>query len=121
MSVSTARDDVSGNRASASAAPAEQVARDRPRLWPAVLILALFWTFVFVARQMELITFVRFMSSMAASGLVVLAYAIWWLANKRISRKSRLLGVAVTVAGGIAAGVVCDKSYGAAGLVMFTL
>ncbi len=121
MSVSTARDDLSDNRTSASAAPAEQVARDRPRLWPAVLILALFWTFVFVARQMELITFVRFVSSMAASGLVVLAYTIWWLANKRISRNSRILGIAVTVAGGIAAGAVCDKSYGVFGLLMFAL
>jgi hypothetical protein len=77
MSVSTAPDDLSGNRASASASPVEPVAASRPRLWPAVLILTLFWTFVFVARQMELITFVRFISSMAASGLVVLSYAIW--------------------------------------------
>ena len=124
MTTSTAAESASAPSASpvpTAGHPADSVTARPPRLWPAVLILALFWTFTFVARQLDLITFVRFVSSMAASALVVLAYLIWWSANGRISRTNRLLGIVITIAGGVAAAAVCDKSYGPFGLMMFAL
>ena len=101
---------------SAGVPSATQIARPA-RLWPALVMLAAFWTTVFVAREIELVTFVRFLSSMATSGLLVLAFTTWWFFRKGISRQDRLFGFCATLAGGVVAGFVCDKSIGIFGLI----
>jgi outer membrane protein assembly factor BamB len=58
---------------------------------------------------------------MATSGLLVLAFTIWWFFRKGISRQDRLFGFGVTLAGGIAAAILVDKSVGPFGLLMFAL
>jgi len=112
----------------ASSAPIEAAAKPpvmpgtRPaRLWPAVLMATAFWTTVFAAREVEMLTFIRFVSSMATSALFVLAFTTWWFFRRGISRQERLFGFGMTLAGGLAAGVLCDKSLGVFGLLMFAL
>jgi outer membrane protein assembly factor BamB len=84
-------------------------------------MLTLFWTTVFVSREIEMLTFVRFLSTMATSGILILAFTIWWFRRKGVSRVDRLFGFCVTLATGILAAVLCDKSFGPFGLLMFSL
>jgi hypothetical protein len=89
------------------------------RYRPAVIILALYWIFFFVVREVELITFIRFMIGMASAALVVLAYLIWWLSNRTVAWQDRLGALAVGFAGGVIAGLVADKSIGVFGMLFF--
>lgn len=91
------------------------------RLWPAVVMLTAFWTTVFVSREVEMITFIRFAASIATSVLLFLAFTTWWIFRKGISRQDRLFGFSITLAGGIAAVFLYDKSIGVFGILMFAL
>ena len=60
--------------ATGPAAPARTL-----RIWPAVLLVAAYWAFVTVMGRIDNPIFVIFMSSMAASALLLLAFTGWWM------------------------------------------
>jgi outer membrane protein assembly factor BamB len=70
-----------------------------PRYWPAVVMLAAYWTYAFTCRHLELSMGVLFLSRMVALLLLILSFSIWWLTNRRIPLGERWLTVAVTLAG----------------------
>src|SRR3954452_20008274 len=62
----------------AAPTPGPALAR-RPGIWAAVLLICLDWAYVFVSERMELPTFTRFLSQMAALIVMGLGFFIWWL------------------------------------------
>lgn len=83
---------VQAERTSASAAKP-------PRYWPGVAMLTAYWAFAFSCRHLELSMLVLFLSRMAALLLLLVAFSIWWLTNRRIARGERWMAVAVTFGG----------------------
>jgi outer membrane protein assembly factor BamB len=107
-----------------AAVPSEQSTTrptSAPRLWPAVVLVGLFWTCAFVARSAELATFVRFAISLATCGLLTLVFAAWWLANRRIGGAERLLGFGTAVAAGTVAALLSRQTFGVIGLLLSAL
>jgi outer membrane protein assembly factor BamB len=89
----------------------------RPRVWPAVVWVGLFWSCFFVLRATEITTFTRFMSTMGLSAALTLGFVSWWLLSFRRSWSERLGGLAVAIVGGIAAKRLYDDSLGGFGLL----
>ncbi len=96
----------------AAAAGDHATPESRPlRLWPAVVMLALFWAFYLANGSFEMTMFARFMSRLAAHGLLLLGFLVWWLFISRgVSWGDRLLAVAVFVVGSIAVLSVADPT-----------
>jgi outer membrane protein assembly factor BamB len=85
------------------------------------VLVGLFWVCALVARSLELATFVRFLSSIALCALLLVAFIIWWLANRRIGRRERWLGFGAAVAWGVVASLLCRQTFGAIGLLLMAL
>src|SRR5262245_1793439 len=86
-----------------SEAQAKRGTAKPPRYWPAVVMLAVYWAYAFTCRHLELSMGVLFLSRMVALLLLILAFSIWWLTNRRIARGERWLTVVVTLAGAVLA------------------
>jgi outer membrane protein assembly factor BamB len=84
----------------------------RPRVWPAVVLIGLYWTFYYVMAQVELTTFVRFLSWMASTALLTLAFLVWWFFQRRIRLRERFLGFAAAVSGGFLVAPLCQETLG---------
>jgi outer membrane protein assembly factor BamB len=91
------------------------------RVWPAVLMLAIFWTFLYANYNLELAMFSRFMSRMIAYGLLLLGFLGWWLTRRQILWRDRLLAVGVVAVVSLVAGLLSDKSVGPLALFMTAL
>jgi outer membrane protein assembly factor BamB len=90
-----------------------------PRVWPAVVLVGMYWALAFTLASLELTTFVRFISRMGVCALLIILFTVWWALNRRVSGTDRLLGLAVTFLGGVLAAPFCDlESIGVLGLVM---
>ncbi len=81
----------------------------RPRIWPAVVVVGIFWSYDFVLRWLEAGMFTRWMTLMAATALLVLFFTVWWLTNRRIARADRWVCLAVAVGGGLVSGFLSPK------------
>jgi outer membrane protein assembly factor BamB len=81
----------------------------RPRVWPAVVLVGLFWTYDYVLRWLEAAMFTRFLSLLAAVALLTLLFIIWWLTNRRIAGVDRLSCLGVAIAGGIVSAILSHK------------
>jgi hypothetical protein len=103
-------------RASLPAAP-ERVLR----IWPAVLMVALYWAIVTVIGQTDREIYVIFLTSMAASALLLLAFSGWWMTRKAVGMRERLIGLLALWGGMIVAGLASDASVGVIGLVFVGL
>ena len=57
-------------------APVPPAVARPPRLWPAVVLLALYWGFLIITRRLELTTFVRFALWIVSSGLFIIAFLV---------------------------------------------
>lgn len=88
-----------------------------PRVWPAVVLVGSYWIAFLVWREMELTTFVRFISSMAISAALTLGFLLWWLLSFRRPWSERLGGLAVDILGGIAAQRLYDDSLAGYGTI----
>ena len=93
--------------AHASTPPAAAGAGGKPRLWPAVVLISLFWIAFVVVGRLEKPYFVGFMYSMAAPAVLLLLFSIWWWFNRRIPWADRVYGCLVVVALGVLGGLVC--------------
>src|SRR5262245_59055858 len=88
----------------------EPLVRGRPRFWPAVVLVSLFWIGFVIIRAVEKPYFVGFMYSMAAPALLLLVFSPWWWFNRRIPMNDRIYGCLVVIATGIAVAPLCHKS-----------
>ena len=87
-----------------------------PRLWPGIVLVAAYWAFVLGFGRLDMPIFAVFMSGMAASLLLLLAFSAWWLLNRRIARGERWWSFLALVAGLTIAGFLSDPSVGPMGL-----
>jgi outer membrane protein assembly factor BamB len=91
------------------------------RLWPALVLLAAYGAFLLVGDQLELSTFARFISRLAAGVLLLLLLLVWWWANRRVRWRDRAYGFGLLLAGGAVAAPLCHPSVGGFGLLMGSL
>jgi outer membrane protein assembly factor BamB len=82
----------------------------RPRVWPAIVLVGLFWAFTLVCRWIEMPLFVRFMSQLISVSLLLLLFTGWWLVNRRRGWVERFLGLGAVAAGGVAAAFLADRT-----------
>jgi outer membrane protein assembly factor BamB len=83
-----------------------------PRIALALVMVGLFWLFSFVLAWMELPTFVRFLSRIALSMLLLLCFTLWWLLHRGTSRRDRLVALGTAIAGGLGAVLLGHESLG---------
>lgn len=91
------------------------------RVWPGVVLVALFWCVFFGVRILDAPISTGFMSIMAASALMTLLYVGWWLFNGTVRLADRLFDVGVLIVGALVAGWFCHPSLGPIGLVFLGL
>jgi outer membrane protein assembly factor BamB len=111
---------------SLTAAPVDQLqppapSPGRPRVWPAVALVGLYWAFFFASPLLGLTMFPGFLARMAAGLLLALAFSLWWSFNRGIPRRDRLVGFAGVVLGGVAAALLSDRTVPAMILVLMGL
>ena len=73
----------------------------RPRLWPAVLFVAVQWVAIYAASSLAPETSVHFMTLMLAPAATTLLLLLWWLFASRVPWSARLAGLALVVAVGV--------------------
>jgi outer membrane protein assembly factor BamB len=114
-------------RMTASASHSQRAAQTRelppepakkPRVWPAVLFVSLFWASHFVVGSLEMPYFFRFLFSMAAAALLVLFFFGWWWFHRRIRLSDRFYGFALVVAGAAATSFLVHPSVGTFGALV---
>lgn len=81
----------------------------QPRVWPAVVLVGLFWTYDLILRWLEAPMFTRFLSLLAAVGILTLLFTIWWLLNRRIARADRWACLGVAVVSGVISALLSHK------------
>jgi outer membrane protein assembly factor BamB len=90
----------------------------QPRVWPAVLLVALYWSSNLVLRWLEAGMFTRFLAMLAAVALLVLTFTVWWLMNRRIGRADRWICLGISVACGIVSAFLSSNAGLMAWLLM---
>jgi outer membrane protein assembly factor BamB len=93
-----------------SVSPATALAGRTPRLWPATVLVALYWIAFAVVAAQEKPYFVGFLYSMAAPAVLVLVFSIWWWRNRRIPFAERVYGCVAVIAPGLAVAPLCHPS-----------
>lgn len=107
-----ATDLSSANHAAVEPSPVEpsKMPPIMPRLWPAVVMLALFWAAYFVCEGLSMSGGVRFVTRLATHAMLFLGFSIWWLSRRQLSRHERWLAIGVFVVGSIAMLQIADPS-----------
>lgn len=91
-------------------APPAAAESPRPvRVWPALVLVGLFWSYDLVLRWLEAAMFTRFLAMLASTGLLVLTFAVWWLTNRRIARAEKWGCLATAIAGGVVSALLSYK------------
>jgi outer membrane protein assembly factor BamB len=93
----------------------------RPRVWPAVALVGLYWASHFLLGWAELPMFVGFLTMLASCGLLTLLFLIGWLAARRVRLSERLLGLGAAVVGGVVTCFLTVPAGGAMPWVLMTL
>jgi outer membrane protein assembly factor BamB len=86
-----------------------------PRVWPAVVLLGLFWMVYAVWRWTELgasLGFLGFLILLGVGGLTALLFAVWWLAASRIRWMERFAVLGTAVGCGLGVAFLADKRLG---------
>ena len=96
--------------------------RRRPvEVWPAVVLVALYWIVYAIPPLLEAPIFASFLTSVVDTLVLTLGFVIWWLISKKITRPERWWGLAVLVGGALAAIAVSQKTLGTVGVLIFGL
>jgi outer membrane protein assembly factor BamB len=80
------------------------------RLWPAFVLLALFWIAFAVVGALEKPYFVGFLYSMAAPAVLLLLFSIWWWRNRTIPWADRVYGCLAVLATGLVVAPFCHPT-----------
>src|SRR5207245_1324137 len=99
--------------------PPATILQPRPRLWPAVVIVALEWVAIETPRLLELSFFAQFLAMFLAPIAAGVLLVVWWLFFSRLRWRDRWLGLGVCIAAGVAAGLLAP--YPTVTLAMFAL
>jgi outer membrane protein assembly factor BamB len=83
----------------------------RPRVWPAVVLVGLYWLCGPILGWLEVPGFNSWLILMATLAVVLLLFTIWWLTNRRIPGWDRRGGLGVAVGGGIAAALLSQQDF----------
>ena len=89
----------------------------KPRLWPAQILVALYWIGLLIVTIFFRATFTQFMVMFWTPMLLAVGIAVWWLFFSRLPLAERISGVAALMAGGLLALFFADKSM-PMGLIM---
>src|SRR5262245_9490971 len=85
--------------------PSATPVKDKPgrriplRFWIMAAFLAAFWIFEFCIYSVEMAMFPRFISRMAVSAALLLVFLGWWLTNRHLLWRDRLLGIGLLFLG----------------------
>jgi outer membrane protein assembly factor BamB len=90
--------------------PPAAAAGARPRLWPAVVLVALFWFAFVIVGALEKPYFIGFLYGMAAPAVLLLLFSVWWWCNRRIPLGDRAYGCLLVLAGGVVVAPFCHRS-----------
>jgi outer membrane protein assembly factor BamB len=91
-------------------APVAAIPVHPPRLWPGLVLVALFWAALVVVAHLDKPYFVGFMYSMASPAVLLLLFSIWWWFNRRLSLADRAAGCLLVIATGAAVAPLCHRS-----------
>src|SRR5262249_51681133 len=80
------------------------------RLWPAQVLVALYWVGLLLVNLFLAATFSQFLFQFYAPMVLALGILIWWLFFSRLRWAERLSGIAALIAGGLLALYLADKS-----------
>src|SRR6478672_8998567 len=75
----------------------------RPRLWPAITAIAVYWAATLIYGRVEKPYFYGFIFGLLAPTVLVLFLLGWWWLGRRIRLADRVFGFLVVVAGGLVA------------------
>lgn len=92
-----------------------------PRLWPAIVIVVLFWAVIASTRIFEIAMLTRFLTRLVALALLLIASLAWWLTRRTISWRDRIASLAVVAALGTISCLLADRSVKPLGMFMSTL
>jgi outer membrane protein assembly factor BamB len=81
-------------------------------------VVVLYWSWLIGSTWLELTTFTRFITRLAASALLLLVFVVWWWTNRRIRLGDRALVFGVAVLGGVVVAPLCHPAVGGFGLLM---
>jgi outer membrane protein assembly factor BamB len=84
------------------------------RAWPGVIAIALYWAVFAVLEQLDMQMFPRFLAEAGSLLLACLVFLIWWMTNRSVSLRDRLLGVAALTIAIVLATLGAHKSLGPA-------
>jgi outer membrane protein assembly factor BamB len=96
-------------------------ARELSRVWPAVLLVGLFWALELLLRWAPLPLFTGFLARVAVRALLLFLFVGWWLTNGRVARSERWLGLSAAVGGGALAALLSDKTVIAVSWLLMSL
>lgn len=92
-----------------------------PRVWPAVVLVGLFWACTLALAWTEPGIFVNFLAALASCALLTLLFTVGCLASRRRGRGERLLGVGTAVLGGALSALLWPPAAGVIGWLLLTL
>jgi outer membrane protein assembly factor BamB len=100
-----------GHGANSASLPNDNsAAHSRLRLWPAIMLLVLFWAFLYYNLRGDMPMGTRFISRMIAYAILLLGFTGWWLTRSAISWRDRLLAIGAVLAIMFVADCFADKS-----------
>jgi outer membrane protein assembly factor BamB len=90
-----------------------------PRVWPGVLLVAMYWAFVLIfPAAIDAPISTTFMSIAGAGLLLTALFSLWWLASLRRPWSERLIAFGVAAAGAVVALLVTSQTLGAVGALV---
>ncbi|MEX2112970.1 MAG: PQQ-binding-like beta-propeller repeat protein, partial [Pirellulales bacterium] len=100
-------------------APIARPAAPALRVWPAVLIVAVFWAGYVALMASDMVISLSFMSLVGLWLVCSLALVGWWLTRRQLSWSERLAAVAVAVLGATLCALVSREALGVMNAVFF--
>ncbi|HVA48346.1 MAG TPA: PQQ-binding-like beta-propeller repeat protein [Pirellulales bacterium] len=91
------------------------------RLWPGYLLIAAYWAVRTAIGRLELPITTSFMGLAGVGVLVTLLFVIWWLTNRSVAGRDRLMVFAAVVLGGAAAIAASQNTLGPVGVIFIGL
>jgi hypothetical protein len=113
MTTDTGNDSAGAVAYASPDVPAVRSSDQRRRaVWPAVMLVALYWAVVGVTTFLDVGTFSRFMTQFLVLIGVTLAFVVWWLCTRRVSWGERLLVLGAAVAAPVVGVLASDPTLG---------